>query len=104
MTGAARATIEDELAGWLETRLTVEAELREARHALEAQDAALEAGEQSCARRERQVETQRQRIEEQRLALGEARVRLAEPARAIARAGRRTGGDIAHPAGNRAEG
>ena len=72
---ATRAAIENELEGWLETRLTVEAELREARHALEAQDAALEAGEQSRARRERQVETQRQRIEEQRLALGEARVR-----------------------------
>ncbi len=71
----ARAAIEDELTGWLETRLAVEAELREARHALEAQDAALEADEQSRTRRERQAETQRQRIEEQRLALSEARVR-----------------------------
>ncbi|MDG4553520.1 MAG: chromosome segregation protein SMC [Candidatus Competibacter sp.] len=72
---ATRAAIENELAGCLETRLAVEAELREARHALEAQDAALEAGEQSRAHRERQAETQRQRIEEQRLALSEARVR-----------------------------
>ncbi len=71
----ARAAIEDELTGWLETRLAVEAELREARHALEAQDAAMEAGEQARTHRERQAATQRQRIEEQRLALSEARVR-----------------------------
>ena len=71
----ARVAIEDELAGWLETRFAVEVELSEARHALEAQDAALEAGEQSRTHRERQAETQRQRIEEQRLALSEARVR-----------------------------
>ncbi len=72
---AARVAIEDELAGGLKIRLAVEAELREARHALEAQDAAMEAGEQARTHRERQAATQRQRIEEQRLALGEVRVR-----------------------------
>ncbi len=65
----------DELAGWLETRLAVEAELGEARRRLEAQDAALAAGEQGRSRCERQAEAQRRQIEEQRLALGEARVK-----------------------------
>jgi len=65
----------EELAGWLETRLAVEAELGEARRRLEAQDAELTAGEQSRSRCERQAEAQRRQIEEQRLALGEARVK-----------------------------
>ncbi len=63
------------MAGWLETRLAVEAELGEARRRLEAQDAELEASEQGRSRCERQAEAQRRQIEEQRLALGEARVK-----------------------------
>ncbi len=69
------ATAGEELTGWLETRLAVEAELSEARRRLEAQDAELEAGEQGRNRCERQAEAQRRQIEEQRLALGEARIK-----------------------------
>ena len=70
-----RTAIEDELATWLETRVVVEAELGEARRALETLDAALTAREETRIQRERQAETQRQRIEEQRLTLNETRVR-----------------------------
>jgi chromosome segregation protein len=68
-------TAGEELTGWLETRLAVEAELSAARRRLEAQDAELEAGEQGRNRCERQAEAQRRQIEEQRLALGEARIK-----------------------------
>lgn len=68
-------TVEDELAGWLETRLALEAELAEARQCLEAQDTGLAMSEQIRGRCERQVEVQRRHIEEQRLASSEARVR-----------------------------
>ncbi|MDS4019875.1 MAG: chromosome segregation protein SMC [Candidatus Competibacter sp.] len=74
-TDATLATAGNELAGWLETRLAIEAELREARQHLEARDAELEAGEQARGRCERRAETWRRSIEEQRLALGENRVR-----------------------------
>jgi chromosome segregation protein len=71
----ALATVGDELAGWLETRLAVETELGETRQRLEACDAQLEGGEQARGRCERRAENQRRLLEEQRLALGEARVR-----------------------------
>ena len=74
-TDAALTVAENDLARWLETQLTVEAELRDARQALEVQDTELEAGEQARGRCERRAETQRRVIEEQRLALSEARVR-----------------------------
>jgi chromosome segregation protein len=74
-TDATLTTAGDELGGWLESRLAVEAELREARQHLEARDAELEAGEQARGRCERRAETWRRLIEEQRLALGETRVR-----------------------------
>ncbi len=69
------AAAEDELAQGLERRLALEAELGEARQALEAQDAELQAGEQARGRCERQAETLRQQLEERRLATGEARIR-----------------------------
>ncbi|MCP5159073.1 MAG: chromosome segregation protein SMC [Gammaproteobacteria bacterium] len=69
------ATAGDELAGWLETRLAIEAESTEARQRLETQDAESAAHEQARRRCERQVETQRRQLEEQRLASSEARVR-----------------------------
>ncbi len=72
---AALAVAEDDLARWLEAQLTVEAELRDARQALEVQDAELEAGEQARGGCERRAEAQRRLIEEQRLALSEARLR-----------------------------
>ncbi len=72
---AALAAAEDELAQGLERRLALEAELREARQALETQDAELQAREQARGRCERQAETQRRQLEEQRLAAGEARIR-----------------------------
>ncbi|MBE2295421.1 MAG: AAA family ATPase, partial [Phycisphaerales bacterium] len=72
---ATRTVIEDELSSWLETRVAVEAELGEARHALETLDAALAAREETRVQRERQAEIQRQRIEEQKLILNETRVR-----------------------------
>ncbi len=72
---AVLAVAEDDLARWLEAQLTVEAELRDARQALEVQDAELEAGEQARGGCERRAEAQRRLIEEQRLALSEARLR-----------------------------
>ncbi len=72
---AALAAAEEDLARALEMQLTIEAELRDARQALEAQDAELEAGEQNRGRCERRAEAQRRVIEERRLALSEARVR-----------------------------
>ncbi|HRD64593.1 MAG TPA: chromosome segregation protein SMC [Candidatus Competibacter sp.] len=69
------AVAENDLARWLETQLAVEAELRNARQALDAQDTELEAGEQNRSRCEHRAETQRRAIEEQRLASNEARVR-----------------------------
>ena len=69
------AATEAELTTALETRLTVEAELGDARLQLEQQDAELAAGEQARGRCERQIEVQRRQLEEQRLALGAARVR-----------------------------
>ncbi len=74
-TDTVLAAAESDLARCLEARLTVEIELRDARQALETQDAELEAGEQDRGRCERRAETQRRVIEEQRLALSEARVR-----------------------------
>jgi chromosome segregation protein len=83
---ATLALAEEALTGALETRLLVEAELRDARQRLEGQDAELEAGEQARSRCERQAESQRGQLEAQRLALGEARVRqqnLLEPLREL---------------------
>ena len=72
---AALATAEDELARCLETQLTVEAELREARQALDAQEAALAEAEQSRGRCEQRAEARRRAIEDRRLAWSEARIR-----------------------------
>ncbi len=69
------ATVEDELAGQLEQRLTLETELNAARQQLETQDAALKTGEQGRGRCEKQAEVQRREIEEHRLTLAETRVR-----------------------------
>jgi len=83
---ATLAVAEEDLSSALETRLLVEAELRDARQRLEGQDAELEAGEQARSRCERQAESQRGQLEAQRLALGEARVRqqnLIEPLREL---------------------
>ena len=83
---ATLAVVEENLSSALETRLLVEAELRDARQRLETQDAELEAGEQARSRCERQAESQRGQLEAQRLALGEARVRqqnLLEPLREL---------------------
>ena len=74
-TDASLAAAEEELAAGLERRLALEAELREARQALEAQDAELQAGEQARGRCEHQAEALRRQLEEQRLATGEARIR-----------------------------
>jgi len=72
---ASLAAAEDELAAGLERRLTLEAELRDARQSLEAQDAESQAGEQARGRCERQAETLRRELEERRLATSEARIR-----------------------------
>ncbi|MBK7543865.1 MAG: chromosome segregation protein SMC [Candidatus Competibacteraceae bacterium] len=72
---AALATAEDDLARCLETQLTVEAELREARQALDAQEAALAEAEQSRGRCEQRAEARRRTIEERRLAWSETRIR-----------------------------
>jgi chromosome segregation protein len=72
---AALAVAGEELAAGLERRLTLEAELREARQRLDVQDAELQAGEQARGRCERQAEALRRQLEEQRLATSEARIR-----------------------------
>ena len=72
---ASLTTVEQELATALERRLAFEAELRDARQSLDAQDAELQAGEQARGRCERQAETLRRALEERRLAVGEARIR-----------------------------
>lgn len=74
-TGVDLADAERELAAGLETRLALEAELRDVRQDLEAQDAELQEGEQARSHCERQAEAQRRQIESGRLALGEVRVR-----------------------------
>jgi len=87
-TDAALIDAEAELACALDLQLKVEAELRDAREALDAQDAELEAGERDRGGRERRAEAQRRVIEERRLALSEARVRqqsLREQLRELAR-------------------
>ncbi|MFO1371249.1 MAG: chromosome segregation protein SMC [Candidatus Competibacteraceae bacterium] len=72
---AVLAEAQEQLAYWLENRLTSEAELHTARQALERQDAELRAWEQARTRSERQADTQRQQMEERRLALSEIRIR-----------------------------
>jgi len=72
---AALADAEAELTRALDLQLKVETELRDAREALDAQDAELDAAERDRARCERRAETRRQMIGERRLALSEARVR-----------------------------
>ena len=73
-TDAAWAAAEQALAASLERRLALEAELDQARQALEAQDAALRDGEQARGRCQRRTEDLRQRLEAWRLAASEARM------------------------------
>lgn len=72
---AALTDAEADLAHALDRQLKVETELRDAREALETQEAELETGERDRSDCERRAESQRRVIEEQRLALSEARVR-----------------------------